>query len=33
MGMHFFYSLRLLWRLAMRSLHLARHSSTLPARR
>jgi hypothetical protein len=33
MAWHFFYSLRLMWRLAMRSAYLARHSSTLPARR
>jgi hypothetical protein len=29
----FFYSARLVWRLAQRQLHLARHSSSLAARR
>ena len=33
MAWNFFYSLRLMWRLAMRAAYLSRHSSTLPARR
>ena len=30
---NFFYSARLVWRLALRQLHLARNSSALAARR